>query len=180
MTSLYSHDISFGFILVDYQIGLWEKYLVTGDWSQSNPPSVYKKLGCLATHRALNNDSNQPAHLRRLIWVIVWRTCDLLGSCRKCCAVQLEAGVVIYTLTYSKWAHVQEKYKHIWCHIGTVKVHQSRYVGAIRLVYSYAFLATVLNVLLTIQICSWQWELIIAPGKPANRDDLGISFRSSI
>ena len=27
--------IFFGFILVDYQTGLWEKYLVTGDWSQS-------------------------------------------------------------------------------------------------------------------------------------------------
>ena len=27
--------ISFGFILVDYQTGLWEKYFVTGDWSQS-------------------------------------------------------------------------------------------------------------------------------------------------
>ena len=24
-----------GFILVDYQTGFWEKYLVTGDWSQS-------------------------------------------------------------------------------------------------------------------------------------------------
>ena len=35
MTSLYSHDIFFGFILVAYQTGLWEKYLVTGDWSQS-------------------------------------------------------------------------------------------------------------------------------------------------
>ena len=36
VTSLYSHDIFFfGFILVDYQTGLWEKYLVTGDWSQS-------------------------------------------------------------------------------------------------------------------------------------------------
>ena len=28
----------FGFILVDYQTGLWEKYLVIGDWSQSNFP----------------------------------------------------------------------------------------------------------------------------------------------
>ena len=28
--------VFFGFILVDYQTGLWEKYLVTGDWSQSN------------------------------------------------------------------------------------------------------------------------------------------------
>ena len=36
VTSLYSHDILFGFILVDYQTGLWEKYLVTGDWSQSS------------------------------------------------------------------------------------------------------------------------------------------------
>ena len=35
VTSLYSHDIFLGFILVDYQTGLWEKYLVTGDWSQS-------------------------------------------------------------------------------------------------------------------------------------------------
>ena len=35
MTSLYSHDI-FCFILVDYQTGLWEKHLVTGDWSQSS------------------------------------------------------------------------------------------------------------------------------------------------
>ena len=33
MTSLYSHDIFF--FLVDFQTGLWEKYLVTGDWSQS-------------------------------------------------------------------------------------------------------------------------------------------------
>ena len=32
-----SHDIFFGFILVDYQTELLEKYLVTGDWSQSNP-----------------------------------------------------------------------------------------------------------------------------------------------
>ena len=31
----YSHDIFSCFILVDYQTGLWEKYLVTGDWSQS-------------------------------------------------------------------------------------------------------------------------------------------------
>ena len=34
VTSLYSHDI-FCCILVDYQTGLWEKYLVTEDWSQS-------------------------------------------------------------------------------------------------------------------------------------------------
>ena len=27
--------IFFGFILVDYQTGLWRKYLVIGDWSQS-------------------------------------------------------------------------------------------------------------------------------------------------
>ena len=35
MTSLYSRDSFFGFILADYQTGIWEKYLVTGDWSQS-------------------------------------------------------------------------------------------------------------------------------------------------
>ena len=35
MTSLYGHDIFFCFILADYQTELWEKYLVTGDWSQS-------------------------------------------------------------------------------------------------------------------------------------------------
>ena len=28
--------------LVDYQTGLWEKYLVTGDWSQSSPEPVSK------------------------------------------------------------------------------------------------------------------------------------------
>ena len=33
--SLYSHDIYIFFILVNYQTGLWEKYFVTGDWSQS-------------------------------------------------------------------------------------------------------------------------------------------------
>ena len=27
--------IFFAFILVDYQTGLWEKYLVTGNWNQS-------------------------------------------------------------------------------------------------------------------------------------------------
>ena len=36
--------IFFGFILVIYQTGLWEKYLVTGDWSQSTG-SLY----CLLT-----------------------------------------------------------------------------------------------------------------------------------
>ena len=35
MTSLYSHGIFFGFILVDYQTELCEKYLITGDWTQS-------------------------------------------------------------------------------------------------------------------------------------------------
>ena len=30
-----SLDIFFLFISVDYQTGLWEKYLVTADWSQS-------------------------------------------------------------------------------------------------------------------------------------------------
>ena len=38
VTSLYSRDIFFFFfcfILVYYQTRLWEKYLVTGDWSQS-------------------------------------------------------------------------------------------------------------------------------------------------
>ena len=33
MTSLYTHGIIL--VLVDYQTGLWEKYLVTRDWSQS-------------------------------------------------------------------------------------------------------------------------------------------------
>ena len=40
--------IFFGFILVDYQEGLWEKYLVTGDWSQSRPTSAVGALICLA------------------------------------------------------------------------------------------------------------------------------------
>ena len=44
VTSLYSNDIFFGFILVDYQTGLWEKYLVTGDWSQSRTGSVLPKF----------------------------------------------------------------------------------------------------------------------------------------
>ena len=43
VTSLYSHDISlfFFFILMDYQTGLWEKYVVTEDWSQSNLYILY-------------------------------------------------------------------------------------------------------------------------------------------
>ena len=38
--------IFFGFILVDYQTGLWEKYLVTRDWSQSSffPTPFFPKL----------------------------------------------------------------------------------------------------------------------------------------
>ena len=42
--------------------------------------SVKTKLGCLAIHRVQSNDSDQPAHLRMLIWVIAWRRCDLVGN----------------------------------------------------------------------------------------------------
>ena len=51
MTSLYSHDRFFfffgggGVILVDYQTGLWEKYLVTEDWSQSTGPGEWMSWG---------------------------------------------------------------------------------------------------------------------------------------
>ena len=38
--------VFFGFILVDYQTGLWEKYLVTWDWSQSIPAFIVMILLC--------------------------------------------------------------------------------------------------------------------------------------
>ena len=49
MTSLYSHDIVLGFILVGYQTRLREKYLVFGYWSQST--AVVKRLYGSRKHR---------------------------------------------------------------------------------------------------------------------------------
>ena len=34
----------FRFTLVDHRTGIWEKYLVTGDWSQSTPVAVFVSL----------------------------------------------------------------------------------------------------------------------------------------
>ena len=56
MISLYSHDIFYLFILVDYQTGLWEKVLVAS-LRVTCPP---------------NKDSDQPAHPRSLIRVFLF------------------------------------------------------------------------------------------------------------
>ena len=67
MTSLYSHDIVC-FILVDYQTGLWEKYLVTGDWSQSS--SLWTQL-LIFLYRSFWNFAG--------VLVMVWRFASAFG-----------------------------------------------------------------------------------------------------
>ena len=74
--------------------------------------SVKTKLECLAIHRVQSNDSDQPAHLHRLIWVIAWRTCDLVGNA----VARLKFN--LYELRFWVLSKCELKLKHASAHNG--------------------------------------------------------------